>query len=198
MVFFGRIAPGNCSVCHENLGNDAVAHRNEHPVHRKCLDAWNNAKQSNQVPSCPSCGINVTVVESQELFLTRASKEGDLKSVQALVTKGPITLHYDIAVVNASEAGHHLVVQALLQSRPITNIFRGCALKDASENGHYEVIKVLIDRIDLIPTESLKESLKAARGNEYQDIVELLDPLVQIRDIFGQDGDIRDTRSSIL
>ena len=148
MSFLTRIAQDDCSICFSNLGDDGVAHQNggeQHPVHRRCLEIWSaTQQQQNQHPNCPSCRINVTAIETRDIALIRTAQEGDLESVKTLLTQGPFDLYCDFALLKASQAGQHQVVEVLLQKRRIGDSLHGQALEIASENGRDEVIRVLL------------------------------------------------------
>jgi hypothetical protein len=198
MAFFMRIADGNCSVCFSNLGSDAVAHHDGgelHPIHRVCLETWLKVqRQRDQIPSCPDCRINVTSIESKEVSLIRLSIEGDLESVNVLLGDTTFFKNYDLAVLKASEAGQHQIVEALLEKGRISDSVRGRALEAASRNGSLELVESLIGKCgsnETVPTQSLEAALQIAREKGYQNIINRLEVRTIIRSIFGQNGDIR-------
>jgi hypothetical protein len=177
MAFLTCITTGNCSKCFSALGDDAVAHENEgefHPIHRKCLEIWIRAEQKrDQLPICHDCGIPVESIETKENGLIRLSEDGDLSSVKALLGKRRVYRTHDSAFLQASEAGHHRVVEAFLQNGGIAKSLRGRALQTASRYGHYEVVKVLLKN-GLFSPESLEVSKRIADERGYQNIVKRL------------------------
>jgi len=190
MAFLARITDGNCSVCLSALGSDAVAHQDggeQHPIHRKCLEAWMTAQsQRNPIPSCPTCHINLTSIESKKDSFIRMSQEGDLESVIVLLEDRSFFKNYDLAVLKASEAGHHQIVEALLKNGTVLDVFRGLALEAAAQNGNFELVEILLEnrrQYEQVPTKSLEASLKIARENGYQNIVKSLEVRAEIRSL---------------
>ncbi len=199
MAFLSRLIPGECPVCLLDLGMDAIAHPNGgglHPIHRRCLQAWVNAAEArHQTPTCPTCGIKVTSIETKGAALFRMSKEGDLASIQVLKKDGSSLVFCDLAICTASEKGHHQIVDALLERGTMLSEMRGVALKSASRNGHAEVVESLLYKgIGLhgsVSDDDLEDSLNAAREQGHKNIVAELEKVQEIRTLFKEEGDTR-------
>jgi ankyrin repeat protein len=127
-------------------------------------------------------------LEGSTIPLIKASKEGDIASVQKLVARGvDVNAKADIisdwgktALMEASLIGHVDIVAALLKAGADVNAkddYGDTALMFAAGKGHYDIVKLLLDAgadVNLKNTGNRSSALTIASKNGHPKIVELL------------------------
>ena len=117
--------------------------------------------------------------------LQAASIEGHVQIVQLLLDKGAHVdarnwrVFYSNALKAASTEGHVQIVQLLLDKGAHVDarnwrVFYSNALKAASRNGHNGVVQLLLGKGAVLDAESLKKSLREAKAEKYDRVVQLL------------------------